>query len=181
MDFNRRPSFETRMQPINRPLYGYAVALTRDKDEAADLFQDCIVRAMSARAYPIEDRAFRAWLFKVMRHLWIDRLRSDRRASAMHGQITEVLDGCEPMSLENMVVNRFAVREAFALLSSDHRDVLALIDIAGFSYDEAAGLLRVPQGTVMSRVSRARQALGCLLSDERIAEFPRQGRRHKDA
>jgi hypothetical protein len=57
------------------------------------------------------------------------------------------------------VIDVLLVRQAFQRLSGDHREVLALVDIAGFSYDEAAELLDVPKGTVMSRISRARAAM----------------------
>jgi RNA polymerase sigma-70 factor (ECF subfamily) len=78
---------------------------------------------------------------------------------------------------EDRVVNQLAVRQAFLLLSKDHRDVLALVDIAGFSYDEAATLLDIPRGTIMSRVSRARSALARQLAQGAVVGLPlRRGR-----
>lgn len=173
----KRSAFDQRFRPLGDRLFGYAVALTRDREQAADLFQDCVVRAMSARDVPDNDRAFRAWLFTVMRNLWTDRLRAHRRITNMHSQIVEDNQHEVPVPLEAVVVNRLAVREAFACLSLEHRDVLALIDIAGFGYEETAEMLAIPKGTVMSRVSRARQALIALLSDERIAELPPRTKR----
>lgn len=70
------------------------------------------------------------------------------------------------------MVNRLAVRQAFMQLGKDHRDVLALVDIGGFSYDETAMMLSIPRGTVMSRVSRARAALMRGLSDDKVVPFP---------
>lgn len=61
--------------------------------------------------------------------------------------------------LSAVVVNQLAVRQAFDELRAPHREILALIDIAGFGYAELADILGVPKGTVMSRVSRARQEL----------------------
>ncbi len=84
------------------------------------------------------------------------------------------------MSLESVVVNRLAVRTAFMTLSREHRDVLALVDIAGFSYEETAEMVGVPRGTVMSRVSRARQNLARLLAAPQITAFPGRNRRAKD-
>lgn len=52
-------------------LFGYALALTRNRDSAADLVQDCVVRAISAKQAPQDERAFRAWLFTIARHLWL--------------------------------------------------------------------------------------------------------------
>jgi RNA polymerase sigma-70 factor (ECF subfamily) len=72
---------------------------------------------------------------------------------------------------EQIVTNAIAVHQAFAHLPPDHRDILAVVDIGGFSYMEASEILSIPQGTVMSRVSRARAALRELLRDDRVVQF----------
>ena len=69
------------------------------------------------------------------------------------------------------VFYRLAVRQAFMQLRKDHRDVLALVDIGGFTYEETGMLLSIPKGTVMSRVARARAALACTLSDTPVIAF----------
>lgn len=173
----KRSPFDQRLRPLSEKLFGYAVALTRDREQAADLFQDCVVKAMSARDVPDNERAFRAWLFTVMRNLWIDTLRAHKRSAEAVSQIVEDNHHGMPMPFETVVINQLAVREAFACLSIQHRDVLALIDIAGFSYEETAETLAIPKGTVMSRVSRARQAMFALLSDDRISELPQRVKR----
>lgn len=157
--------FETRFAPYQHRLYGFAVAMTGDRDRARDLLHDCVVRAAAARERPAAESAFRAWLFTIMRNLWIDQLRAEERRSRMAQTLSDAV-AFMPTSLESMVVESFAVRQAFDLLSHDHREVLALVDISGFSYQEAADLLSVPRGTVMSRISRARQALAKLLADD---------------
>ena len=166
-----RTAFEKRFAPYHSRLFGYAVALSRDRDLAADLLHECVLRAMAARQAPESEPAFRAWLFTILRNLWIDHLRSGRRRADIEEALL-VEGAVTPVSLESVVVNAFAVRQAFALLSLDHRDILALVDISGFSYDEAAAILSVPRGTVMSRVSRARQALARLLSDSVVTQLP---------
>lgn len=159
-------------------LYGYAFALTRDAASAEDLFQDCMVRAISASDVPAEMQGFRMWMFRVMRNQWIDRLRSRKRMMDVQAEIEAIEAGDEPASGgEDAVVNRLAVRQAFLMLSKEHRDVLALVDIGGFSYDEAAKLLDIPRGTVMSRVSRGRSALCRLLSDAQVTAFASSGGR----
>jgi len=158
-------------------LFGYAFALTRDAEQAADLFHDCVVRAMSNPGPPQDARSFRAWLFTILRNLWIDQLRAQIRTREMKGEIeaAEVADASR--FPENVVVNRIAVRQAFARLSKDHRDVLALVDIGGFSYEETAKMLDVPKGTIMSRVSRARLVLAQLLSDSQVETLTSARRR----
>ena len=155
-------------------LFGYALALTRNRDSAADLVQDCVVRAISAKQAPQDERAFRAWLFTIARHLWFDRLRSWRRRRAM--QEAADLDQRTSGALYDITVTHLTVREAFFLLSENHRDVLALVDIGGLTYDETAELLRIKRGTVMSRVSRARAALAEKLSGPHVVELPRKGK-----
>lgn len=159
-------------------LYGYAFALTRDAASAEDLFQDCMVRAISASDVPAAAQGFRMWMFRVMRNQWIDRLRSQKRMMDAQAEIEAIEAGEEPASGgEDAVVNRMAVRQAFLMLSKEHRDVLALVDIGGFSYDETAELLDIPRGTVMSRVSRGRSALCNLLTDAQVTAFAvRRGR-----
>ncbi len=161
----RRTRFEERIARHQQRLYGYAVAITRDRDRARDLLHDCVVRAASARDRPAAEPAFRSWLFTIMRNLWIDQIRAERRWSQAKETLCDMMSSM-PASLESMTVEAFALRQAFERLSYDHREVLALVDISGFSYQEAADLLHVPRGTVMSRISRAREALAKLLADD---------------
>lgn len=161
------------IRKARRNLYGYAFALTRDSDQAADLLQECMLRTMATRRLPNDERALRAWLFSVLRNLWIDRLRAQRRRSAAHDDLCAAQDTIPAVPPEDAVVNRIAVRQAFLRLSRDHRDVLALVDIGGFSYEETASLLDVPRGTIMSRVSRARLALAQMLSETQVLPFSR--------
>jgi RNA polymerase sigma-70 factor (ECF subfamily) len=173
-----RKRFEERIARHQQRLFGYAVAITRDRDRARDLLQDCVVRAASARDRPAAEPAFRAWLFAIMRNLWIDQIRAERRQSQARQTLCDMMS-VMPVSLESMAVETFALRQAFERLSHDHREVLALVDISGFSYQEAADLLRVPRGTVMSRISRARETLGKLLADDTPNVFPISGNARK--
>ncbi|MGF1592547.1 MAG: RNA polymerase sigma factor [Kiloniellaceae bacterium] len=160
------------LQNVKQNLYGYALALTRDREQAADLLQDSVVRAMSSRRVPSDERAFRSWLFTILRNRWIDQVRAGQRRSEVHADL-EHADSEAPVTVsEDSVVNRILVRQAFFKLNKDHRDVLAVVDIGGFSYEEASAILDVPRGTVMSRVSRARAALSLLLGDLQVVPFP---------
>ena len=172
-----RSRTKDRFLPYRDRLFAYAVALCREPDAAGDLVQDCAVRVLSARRVPKDEPAFRAWLFKIVRNLSIDRLRKTRSLGEV--SIEEILD-CDimPVSAALDIVDTLAVREAFAMLPDHHRDVLALIDIGGFSYEETARILQIEKGTVMSRVSRGRSALSQLLHRHNVVEFPaRQERR----
>lgn len=156
------------LETMSARLAAYALALTRDQDAAADLVQDGLVRAIASQRAPEDERAFRAWACRIVRNRWIDLCRMRTR----HGETSLDSDDVPLDDMawrsEEVVLNAIAVRKAFHALSHDHRDVLALIDIMGFSYDEAASLLDVRIGTIMSRVARARRAMLEMLSDHRV-------------
>jgi len=131
-----------------------------------------MVALISASDVPAAEPAFRAWLFRIVRNLWVDRVRANRRRDVLHRHIAESVSGVAEATVER----HLAVRDAFSQLSVEHQEVLALVDIAGFSYKETGDVLSIPGGTVMSRVARARQRLFELLSDE--AAVSENCRRH---
>jgi len=99
-------------------------------------------------------------LFSILRNAHIDHMRRDRRHIDRH----ETIDDMDSLPasqghVEDTVINRLSVRAAVMRLPEAHRDILALVDIAGFSYAEASATLGIPKGTVMSRLSRARRAM----------------------
>jgi RNA polymerase sigma-70 factor (ECF subfamily) len=172
-----------RVEPYLRRLYGYAYCLSGEREEARDLVQDCVVKALGAAAAPHDEPAYRAWLFKILRHSHIDRRRRDGHAAERldpERLDREPLNGSWQVRRgEDHLLSRLTVRHAMARLSPPHREIIALVDLFGFSYSEAAGLLDIPPGTVMSRISRARQALLRLVADGNLRELPR--RAHGDA
>ncbi len=159
-------------------LHGYAVAMSRDSEVAADLVQDCVVRVLKARKIPVDEAAYRAWLFTIVRNLWRDHLRSTKRL-----QLVEPLELTQgeipPASYEASIVNVVAVRQAFENLTDEHRDILALVDVAEFSYEECAKMLDIPKGTVMSRISRGRAALADLLNENNVIAMSSASKRNK--
>jgi len=164
------------LRGFRRNLFSYSCALCAQTPAAEDLYQDALVRAMAAKSVPTDQTAFRVWMFRLLRNLWIDNLRvSDREQRHARFEQAVESDGRGVTGGEDAAVNRLAVRQAFMQLGKDHRDVLALVDIGGFSYEETGMLLSIPKGTVMSRVARARAALACALSDDKVIAFaPRQ-------
>lgn len=173
-----RARVDRRLEPYHARLFAYAVALSRDRDGAQDIFQECVLRALDARSVPEAEPAFRAWLFAILRNIWIDQSRSRRRKAEIEDEFHADLVP-QPVSLETVLVDAFAVRQAFARLSVEHREILALVDLSGFSYEEAANLIAVPKGTVMSRVSRARHSLAALLAEGNVVKLAprREGRK----
>ncbi len=166
-----------RLDRHHRVLLSYANALAGDPELARDLTQECAVRALRAKTVPREEPAYKAWLFTILRNLWLDHLRKTRRRNEV---LVEDADEVAParVEAETVVVNAVAVRMAFEQLSDHHRDVLSLVDVGGFSYLETAEVLGISIGTVMSRVSRARSALASLLSQSNVVDLPVRKRRN---
>jgi RNA polymerase sigma-70 factor (ECF subfamily) len=148
-------------------LYRGALRLTRDPDRAQDLVQDTYVRALRYQASYQPGTNMRAWLFAIMRNLFWDRFRGGRPEDLSldddSGDFTlydRLRD--ETAKPEEQVLDRIAASEVVAAvekLPPLHREVVLLVDVEGFSYKEAAEVMGIPIGTVMSRLHRARQQL----------------------
>ncbi len=164
-----------RFEAYRNRLFGYAFALCKDVELAGELVQDCAIKALSALSVPTDEAAYRAWLFRIARNLYIDRLRRQKSERTAQEDFEPPLG--QPLNLENAVVNAISVRQALLRLSQNQREIIVLVDVGGFSYAEAAEVLGLPTGTVMSRLSRARQALIAQLSDDKVVPLrPRGGR-----
>lgn len=160
-------------------LFGYAFSLTKDRDSAQDLVQNCVLKSLSAQRMPIDEPAYRAWLFKILRNTFRDDMRRQRSGAAVFEELDESHGGNRNNTLDSNVssvdqrlIDTLAVRRGLMQMSLEHREVLVVVDMAGFSYKEAACLLQVPVGTVMSRLSRARQALLQALTPRQRRRFP---------
>ena len=151
-------------------LMKYAYALARDPELASELVQDTVVKALSADRRPNGAEGFRPWLFAILRNAHIDHQRRARRHEKMHQSIDNMdsLPGASAMRFEDSIINRLSVRGALMRLPEHHRDILALTDIAGFTYAETSAILGIPKGTVMSRLSRARNAMLKEIAGEKV-------------
>jgi RNA polymerase sigma-70 factor (ECF subfamily) len=137
-------------------LFGYAVSLTGDRETARDLLQQSALHALAAKRPPDSGGSACAWLFRIVRNAWIDQ---HRRATVREAvPAAEPLDG-ERWHFDDRLIAALTVRQALDRLEPMHREVIEVVDISGFRYREAAEILDVPVGTVMSRLSRARLAL----------------------
>lgn len=138
----------------------FALSLCRRSDLAEDLVQITAERAFRARARFDPATRLEPWLFAILRNAWIDHLRRD----ATRGEAVDIdeFPQADPRDSAAQADDRLmlrAVQAAMARLPEDQRAVLHLVCVEGLSYAEAAAALDIPQGTVMSRLSRARLAL----------------------
>lgn len=153
-----RKGIERALQRYLPRLYGYSLSLTGNRDAAQDLLQDCAVKALSTNAVPAAEGALQAWLFRILHNAWIDRHRLDR-LDFVPEPPEPPPDGSAFWHHDDRLVSAITVRQAIGRLSSAEREIITLVDLGGLSYAEAAAVLDVPAGTVMSRLSRARQSL----------------------
>lgn len=135
----------------------YAWALLRNESDADDLVQDCLLRAIDRIDTFRTDAELRPWLFTIMHNLYVNRWRRKRRQAEVVTDDAEADLAVSPSQPANMEVRD--VLRGLDALPDDQRQILLLIAVEGFQYDEVARMLDVPTGTVMSRLSRARDRL----------------------
>jgi RNA polymerase sigma-70 factor (ECF subfamily) len=136
----------------------YARALVRDIHDAEDLLQDCLVLAYgNAQSWRGINR--KAWLMTIMTNLNYNRLRKQHSTRALFDEDTDNIGETVATPATGDFATQDALRCAVEMLDSDQRAVLMLVAIEGHSYGECADILRIPLGTVMSRLSRARKFL----------------------
>lgn len=140
----------------------FAYSLTGSMDDADDLLQGTVERVLTRNIPP--DVELIKWVFRVCRNLWIDEYRAgkvrQRAVSEPNLQDQQTLDGEQAMHSE---IELEQVNKAMQTLPEDQRAILSLVAIQGMAYKEVAGILEIPIGTVMSRLSRARTTLAANL------------------
>jgi RNA polymerase sigma-70 factor (ECF subfamily) len=139
----------------------FAYGLTGSVDEGDDLVQSACERALSRMNQFEPGTRLDSWMFRIMQTVWIDRRRA-RQRRGISVPIDEIgeLHGADGVRDGEARLRLGEVRRAVAKLPEEQRAVLMLVTVDGMSYREAANVLSVPIGTVMSRLARARLALG---------------------
>ncbi len=133
-----------------------------------------MVRALAAKRRPTDEAARRTWLFRILRNAFIDEYRKSGREVALDPTSDDFADDVESgWRGDRRIIDVVTVRIAITRLSAVQREIIGLIDFVGFSYAEAADVLGVPEGTVMSRIARARGALLAVLEQENITPLAR--------
>jgi RNA polymerase sigma-70 factor, ECF subfamily len=160
------PDIEQSVEQHIPRLRRYARALTGERSAADDLVQDTLERALSRFHLWRRGSDLRAWLFTIMHNIYVNQARS--RARQQHESLdndsaAEVAQAREPDWLELRDID-----DALARLPHEQRAVLLLVGLEEFTYVEAARVLEIPIGTVMSRLSRGRERLRGMLSGETV-------------
>jgi RNA polymerase sigma-70 factor (ECF subfamily) len=172
-----RVRFEEEALELADQVYRVARRLVRTPEEAEDLVQETYARAFRAWRQYTPGTNLRAWLLRILTNLNVDRGRKLQRTPDLQpleegdyylaNRMAE--SGGEEALEQERVVERLSqdsIVNALSSLPHDFRDVVVLVDIGDFSYADAAQILDVPMGTVMSRLHRGRRLLKQRLAEE---------------
>lgn len=153
-------AFESELLALVPKLRRFAASLARDRADGDDLCQAAIERALKARDQWQEGTRMDAWMYRIVRNLWIDEARARQRSAKTFApeeegeQVGHAGDAQVEAHVELGNVER-----AMATLPEEQREVIALVLVEGMAYKDAAAILDIPMGTLTSRLVRGRMAL----------------------
>jgi RNA polymerase sigma-70 factor (ECF subfamily) len=176
-----RVRFEEEALELSDQVYRVARRITGSREEAEDLVQQTYERAFRAWRQYTPGTNLRAWLLRILTNLNIDRGRRQQRAPQTTSLDNEAADYFLYNKLESQVpdenpdeervlerLSQDSIVDALADVPHDFRDVIVLVDIGEFAYADAAQILDIPIGTVMSRLHRGRRILKKNLADKAV-------------
>jgi len=142
----------------------YARTLTRHREDADDLTQLAVERALARLDQWRRDQRLDAWMFGILRNAWVDETRSRNR----WGRVLAPEEAGEHVGVATTetAMERLTVEAALARLPEEQRSAVVLVLVEGLAYKEAARVLDVPIGTLTSRLARGREALQSLLGED---------------
>lgn len=148
----------------------YARALAGNTAEADDLVQECLSRALARREKAVEIRNLRAYLFTILHNAHVDRLSERRRWS--YSVPEEVLENLMARPApQHGQLELYDLADALEQLPEEQRQAVLLVGYEGLAYKDAAEVLDIPIGTVMSRLSRGREALRRMMNGAPMANL----------
>ena len=152
----------------------YARALTRDVTRADDLVQNCLTRAVTKRHLWQPGTDLRAWLFTILHNQHVNEVRRSMREGS-----NVAIDEARALTVPSNAIASLELRDletALGKLAHEQRQVILLVGLEGMAYEEVAEILRIPVGTVRSRLSRGREQLRRLLGMELELDRPQDRR-----
>jgi RNA polymerase sigma factor (sigma-70 family) len=140
----------------------HAIGLLYNRADAEDLVQDCLETALAKQSTLQDPGRLRGWLFTILNNLFLMRMRANSRRGVTIpiDEFTDSLVASSAVDDRGMALD---LARAMGELSLEHRQILLLLNVEGYRYEEIADILEMPIGTVMSRLARARQRLRALL------------------
>jgi RNA polymerase sigma-70 factor, ECF subfamily len=160
------PASDIELVVLLPRLRRYAHALTGSLDDADELVQSGLLRALERPDQQPSGPRLDVWLFRIIKSVWLNNRRAERvREAAPISDAVEAV-GTDGVRAAECKVELAEVWKAFGRLPPEQREVMVLVCVEGYSYGDAADLLNVPIGTVMSRLARGRAALTRFVSAE---------------
>jgi RNA polymerase sigma-70 factor (ECF subfamily) len=175
-------AFNNKLELHRADLYRVAWSWCHDTVLAEDLVQETYAKALKNRSQLKEISKLKPWLMRILANLHVDYLRS-KQLTEPYEDVHQITEN-NPDSIASRDESVQIVRDAIAQLNDTHRKIITLVDITEFTYAEVAEILEIPVGTVMSRLSRARDHLKKILNDidnpkEKLSSSPNILRRVK--
>ncbi len=157
---------QSRMIQLLPRLRRFALALTGDKDKADDLVQDTCERALAHLNQWKPGTSLDSWMYRIAQNIWVDHHRS-RKVQGDQRQLDEIanLAGVDGRNITENRLTLTWVVECIGKLPPEQQVLVAMVCVEGVPYKEAANILDIPIGTVMSRLSRARQSLFAAMTE----------------
>ena len=151
----------------------FAQKLARNNAECEDLLQATLLRAIEKRSYFETDTKLFSWMSKIMFNLFVTDYRRKVKFESQYDPEAELL-GLSLQADQDTKLEYKRTQEAMTKLSNEHKEVLVLVCVKGIKYQDAADMLKIPVGTVRSRLSRARAELASLMgyNDYRETDMP---------
>lgn len=165
----RVPGFFNDLEAEIPHLRRYALFLTKSRENADDLTQACLERAISRAHLWQEGTNLRAWLFKIMYNLFISERRSAARVVRMN-EAADLSGESSTQASQHHAVELGRVGDAIDAMPEEQRSVLILVVVEGMTYEEVAETMDIPVGTVRSRLSRAREAMRLKFGDSETGQ-----------
>ena len=172
---DRVANFGEQVGTLLPRLRRFARALTRHPQDADDLVQLAVERALTRSTQWRPDSSLTNWMLAIVRNAWIDETRARHRRDAVlvpENEAVEVGDTGTDRDIE-----WWSIQSALGRLPEEQRLAVALVLIEGLSYREAAQVMEVPIGTLTSRLARGRVALQSMLTDQVTTRAAREDKR----
>lgn len=171
-------AFEQLIECYQRKIYNIALRIVGNYDDANDLAQEVLIRIYKSIGSFKQQSSFSTWIYRITTNVCLDdiRKRKNRKVISLDEEIKLddgemkrqiVSDDLLPEDVAEKSEMRKIVNDAINRLSEEHRIVIVLRDIQGFSYEEISQIVKCPEGTVKSRINRARQVLKNILQTKR--------------
>lgn len=170
-------AFEKLINKHQKRVYNIALRMLQNPEDAYDISQEVFIRVFKSMKEFREEASFSTWIYRIAKNACLDELRKRKKRNIVSlDENMEFEEGTVKRQIEDEAPGpdilyeskelKDIVKLALRHLSNDHRLVIVLRDLQGFSYDEIAKILDCPEGTVKSRINRARKALKDILESK---------------